>query len=237
MARIDGKDREVIFENIIRSGITYNGVTFGAIVDNKGGPLKEIFCNSTIKAASAKCVTLPSQEQSNSLDYSSFIPVAGTDKYRVISHFEASIGQMSMFEITFDKTACTLTNVQKLSNIDWSESHGLWNPCAGSLSPWGTHLGSEEYEPDARFMSTAANFYDKVSKKMVNNTLDTLNTAGQLFTTLEYIRYFNVYPEMVKSIADIRKVYRPYRYGYANEVTSTDGVTSNAQKLWAIGRK
>ncbi len=91
MARIDGKDREVMFENIIRSGETYNGVTFGAIVDQKGGPLKEIFCNATIKATSEKCVTLPSQEQSNSLDYSSFIAVAGTDKYRVISHFEVNI--------------------------------------------------------------------------------------------------------------------------------------------------
>jgi len=36
------------------------------------------------------------------------------------------------------------------SNIDMAGIKGLWIPCAGSLSPWNTHLGSEEYEPDAR---------------------------------------------------------------------------------------
>jgi hypothetical protein len=37
-----------------------------------------------------------------------------------------------------------------LRNIDMSGVRGLWIPCAGSLSPWNTHLGSMEYEPDAR---------------------------------------------------------------------------------------
>ncbi|GAA5016625.1 DUF839 domain-containing protein [Acinetobacter puyangensis] len=34
-------------------------------------------------------------------------------------------------------------------NIDMSAAHGLWITCGASLSPWGTHLSSEEYEPDA----------------------------------------------------------------------------------------
>ncbi|MDP2785375.1 MAG: DUF839 domain-containing protein [Sulfurimicrobium sp.] len=37
-----------------------------------------------------------------------------------------------------------------LANVDMSEVNGLWIPCAASLTPWNTHLGSEEYEPDAR---------------------------------------------------------------------------------------
>lgn len=44
--------------------------------------------------------------------------------------------------MVLDQNSCQIKDVQKLSNIDWSESHGLWNPCAGSVSPWGTHLGS-----------------------------------------------------------------------------------------------
>ena len=36
-------------------------------------------------------------------------------------------------------------NVNTFAN----DSHGLWIPCGGSLSPWGTHLSSEEYHPDA----------------------------------------------------------------------------------------
>lgn len=37
----------------------------------------------------------------------------------------------------------------KYANVDTSPVHGLWITCGASLSPWGTHLSSEEYEPDA----------------------------------------------------------------------------------------
>jgi secreted PhoX family phosphatase len=37
----------------------------------------------------------------------------------------------------------------KLKNIDMSAVGGLWIPCAGELTPWNTHIGGEEYEPDA----------------------------------------------------------------------------------------
>ncbi len=37
----------------------------------------------------------------------------------------------------------------KYHNIDTSAVHGLWTTCGASLSPWNTHLSSEEYEPDA----------------------------------------------------------------------------------------
>jgi len=37
----------------------------------------------------------------------------------------------------------------KYHNVDTSAVNGLWITCAASLSPWNTHLSSEEYEPDA----------------------------------------------------------------------------------------
>lgn len=37
----------------------------------------------------------------------------------------------------------------KYHNVDTSGVHGLWITCGASLSPWNTHLSSEEYEPDA----------------------------------------------------------------------------------------
>jgi hypothetical protein len=90
-----------MFENIIRTGMTYNNVTFGLIVNDKGVPLKQIGCAPVVAAKGistqshdTNCdpITLPGLELSHSLDYSSFLPIAGTNKYRVISHFEASIG-------------------------------------------------------------------------------------------------------------------------------------------------
>lgn len=46
----------------------------------------------------------------------------------------------------------------KYHNVDTSKVHGLWITCGASLSPWGTHLSSEEYEPDAFTASTNAQF-------------------------------------------------------------------------------
>jgi secreted PhoX family phosphatase len=41
----------------------------------------------------------------------------------------------------------------KYHNVDTSSVQGLWITCGSSLSPWNTHLSSEEYEPDAFFTS------------------------------------------------------------------------------------
>ncbi|MBF9000242.1 PhoX family protein [Vibrio nitrifigilis] len=43
----------------------------------------------------------------------------------------------------------------KYSNVDTSGVGGLWITCGASLSPWGTHLSSEEYEPDASDLDNA----------------------------------------------------------------------------------
>lgn len=37
----------------------------------------------------------------------------------------------------------------KYSPVDTSPVNGVWITCGASLSPWNTHLSSEEYEPDA----------------------------------------------------------------------------------------
>lgn len=46
----------------------------------------------------------------------------------------------------------------KYHNVDTSSVHGLWITCGASLSPWGTHLSSEEYEPNAFTAATDAQF-------------------------------------------------------------------------------
>ncbi|MFL9948445.1 DUF839 domain-containing protein [Paraburkholderia agricolaris] len=44
------------------------------------------------------------------------------------------------------------------SNVDTSKAHGLWITCGASLSPWNTHLSSEEYEPDASTIAANSQF-------------------------------------------------------------------------------
>ncbi|MEO5797084.1 MAG: alkaline phosphatase PhoX, partial [Rhodoferax sp.] len=46
----------------------------------------------------------------------------------------------------------------KYHNVDTSVAHGLWITCGASLSPWNTHLSSEEYEPNAPFIGDVKHF-------------------------------------------------------------------------------
>ncbi|HEV8392313.1 MAG TPA: alkaline phosphatase PhoX [Dongiaceae bacterium] len=47
-----------------------------------------------------------------------------------------------------DKSSGKLQLV-KYSVVDTAPANGLWITCGASISPWNTHLSSEEYEPDA----------------------------------------------------------------------------------------
>lgn len=56
---------------------------------------------------------------------------------------------MNLTVLDQDPETGALTPI-KLSNVDFSAVDGLWIPCNSSITPWMTHLGSEEYEPDAQ---------------------------------------------------------------------------------------
>lgn len=102
-----------------------------------------------------------------------------------------------------DNGALTLKSYH---NVDTSGIHGLWIPCGGSLSPWGTHLSSEEYMPDA---------FDQGD----NQTLALFNTfvtnAGLDPATASPYHYGHL-PEVTVNPADgagtIRKHYNLGRY-------------------------
>jgi secreted PhoX family phosphatase len=69
--------------------------------------------------------------------------------------------------LTLDQDVTTgKLSLVKYHNVDTSGVHGLWITCGASLSPWGTHLSSEEYEPnaftaasDAQFKAFSKNLY------------------------------------------------------------------------------
>ncbi len=68
--------------------------------------------------------------------------------------------------LTLDQNQATgKLSLVKYHNVDTSKVHGLWITCGASLSPWGTHLSSEEYEPDAQFAMINTGF-KKFSKNL-----------------------------------------------------------------------
>lgn len=75
--------------------------------------------------------------------------------------------------------------VVDLNNVDAEAIDGIWTPCAASLTPWGTHLGGEEYEPNAKEYEyeplQAMNLYtNTLGKKAQEGGLIHIHTATNL---------------------------------------------------------
>jgi secreted PhoX family phosphatase len=79
-------------------------------------------------------------------DFDSLLLAGG--KPWLVSHFECTPGAVYVSALQQD-AAGVLSAVGRATPVDWDASGGVWFPCSGQVSPWGTHLGSEEYEPDA----------------------------------------------------------------------------------------
>ncbi|CAM5777778.1 PhoX family protein [Ottowia pentelensis] len=71
--------------------------------------------------------------------------------------------------LTLDQDSTTgKLSLVKYHNVDTSRVHGLWITCGASLSPWGTHLSSEEYEPDA-FSIASNTMFKAYSQNLYGN--------------------------------------------------------------------
>lgn len=102
----------------------------------------------------------------------------------------------------------------------------MWIPCAGMVTPWETHLGSEEYEPNARM------YYEANA----THTVITGNWVGDNIHS--YMRYFNKYLDkttFTRAVAQAGGFY-PYRYGYPWETVVKADFTETTTKLYVHGR-
>jgi len=139
---IDEKEHAIGYNTILRSGDVVGGGTYGLVYDKHGDAVKA-------KDGSLKI--------SNSNDFASLIKKE--NKLFMVSHFETRPAAMYITELNQNKETGKLTPVWT-KNIDFSAYHGLWVPCAGSVTPWNTHLGSEEYPPDASKVDEDGNIDD-----------------------------------------------------------------------------
>lgn len=138
---VDGKEHQISYNTILRSGDKAGNGIYGQIFDAKGNPIVG-------KDGSPKI--------SNSNDFSSLLPVG--DKLFMVSHFETRPAAMYLTELEQSKDGHLKAISTK--NIDFSSVNGLWVPCAGSVTPWGSHLGSEEYEPNAELVKENGSIND-----------------------------------------------------------------------------
>ena len=196
--KIDGVSHAVKWNTMARSGQKIGDGQFGGLMDASGMPLFNSDGTPSI---------------ADSADFTSILPVGG--KIYSITHFESRPAAMYLSELT-QAADGTLTPVSTRA-IDFSALGGLWNPCAGSITPWNTHLGSEEYPPDARSVETADSYTD----------LD-----GEM---LSMALYFGVNTALAP-LAAFKSVFQPYKYGFPVEISVNDAGETAVAKHYAIGR-
>lgn len=82
-------------------------------------------------------------------DFNGFVPSDGSsDEGYVFTNWETTPGMVSRLHIRQSSDTGEWTVLEK-RNLDFRPVEGTWTNCFGTVSPWGTPLTSEEYEPNA----------------------------------------------------------------------------------------
>ncbi|GAB3684340.1 alkaline phosphatase PhoX [Salinisphaera aquimarina] len=185
------------FQTILRSGDEKGGNRFGVLTAKNGDPVLAEDNSQTV---------------ADSNDFSSLLRF--DDKLFMVSHFESRPGSMYVSSLVQDADTGQLT-ATSTRPIDFSPDNGLWVPCAGSVTPWGTHLGGEEYEPNARAVDASTGSIDSYYDAMGAYISGSYGTADQGLTELN-----------------------PYDYGWPTEISITsDAGDVDVTKHFSMGRK
>ncbi|MDX1295661.1 MAG: hypothetical protein R3302_05320, partial [Sulfurimonadaceae bacterium] len=132
------------FTLLMRTGQRDNGEIFGLLKDRNDKALSfpdgtPYLCNGT------------NDVPGSGLDFTSILHNPdGSGKLYMVSQFECPVGAYYMSELAQDGKGELHRVPGTLRYISQKGFHGGWIHCAGSKTPWESHLGSEEYEPDGR---------------------------------------------------------------------------------------
>lgn len=140
---LNGKRYDIAYNTIMRSGDKVGTGVFGQLYDIAGNIIKNTDGSPFI---------------SNANDHSSLLDVYG--KLFMVSQFEDRVGMNYVTELKQDAVTGKLIPIST-KPVDNSGISGTWVHCAGSRTPWKTHLGSEEYEPNAADPNLNDNSYYK----------------------------------------------------------------------------
>ncbi len=150
------------YQPLYRSGDKIGKNYAGLIVDKNGKPILRSAPNAEGEAAQGPFYSF-------SPDANSLLGIQrGKNTAQLVTHFEYNTeapnvdaakppvqlyGQLPaaiyQAKVVQDKKTGRL-QVTEINNVDVSAGDGIWTPCAASQTPWGTHLGGEEYEPNAK---------------------------------------------------------------------------------------
>ena len=139
-------------------------------------------------------------------EYRSLPPDDGVSTGSFWSKLPAAVGLTLLDQ---DKASGLLT-AKSYGTVDFAAVNGGWIHCGANLSAWNTHLGSEEYEPDAKVRGGGAPAEDSDDKTDIAS----------------FSRYYFGNPDTAN----------PYRYGLLPEVAVAADGSAGVVKHYATGR-
>jgi secreted PhoX family phosphatase len=176
--KINDEIHQIGFHTILRSGDKLGDKIFGQLVDFEGNPILSEDGTSRI---------------SNNAEFSSLLTIG--NKLFMVSHFETRPGAMYITELSQDLKTGLLTAVNT-KPADFSKVKGGWVHCAGSVTPWNTHLGSEEYEPNAELHDPITGSLDSYYENMATYY------GGNLFKLNPYYYGYNIEFKILNEAGD-----------------------------------
>ncbi|OYY31423.1 MAG: hypothetical protein B7X69_06525 [Sulfurovum sp. 39-42-12] len=210
MVTFGDETQEIAFTKLLATGDIDNSEIFGQVKDYTDTPIAltdgtPYLCNGTNSSLGGV---------GSGLDYSSILQK--NNELYLVSQFECGIGAMYMAKLEQNtQTGALSVKSDSLTFISQKAEFGGFVHCAGQRTPWESHLGSEEYEPDARAFEAYENNTSLVPKDYGNYNL--------LNGTLKYWG------------SDLSKV-SPYYYGWTPEVKIDATGAAQYAKHYAMGR-
>lgn len=200
-AIVDGRKVDVNYNTLMRSGDKPSrwSMPFGTLIDSEGRPVRGE--DGSVRV-------------SNDNDFASLIKGKRGGLF-MVSHFESRPAAMYLTQLKQNPKTGELEPLHTRP-LDFSHVNGGWVHCAGSVTPWDTHLGSEEYPPNA--------------KQWRDGNVDDYNA--------EMVRYF----PQARGAADADlpalalQHMNPYDYGYPVEVEVKNFANAEVSKHYSMGR-
>ena len=150
--------------------------------------------------------------------------IASPETVWAVVHLEDRPANIQVLQLEQAADTGILT-VKKIHKADFSADNGLIATCAGSVSPWNTHLGGEEWGvPD--------------SLKWDSNITGAFTDAKNLSSDILSLRHLGLHD---KDLATIKAAWTPYMHSWVNEVSIDDSSsistpTITATKHYSMGR-
>lgn len=137
---VNGQVQNIDYYRLMQTGQQDNGETFGVVKDFQDKVIREAdgsayLCNGTDTG------------EGSGLDHVSILQKNG--QLYMVSQFECGPGAMYVNQLEQSKDGHLKLKPNTLQFISQKQDFGGWVHCAGVTTPWQSHLGSEEYEPDA----------------------------------------------------------------------------------------